>query len=145
MTKEQLAGMLNGREIGNEISKAESKQAKADGLVVVYGASDDLMEFDGAICDEVGAYDGTTAHLSSTGLLKNECDSDDCPHYEASLGNAATITAEWCAAEDGPSWTYSTPIPHATFDVMEDGEVYCRGIVFSLADAAQREAAKGGA
>ena len=33
-----------------------------------------------------------------------------------------------------PAWTYMTDIPHATFDVMDDGELYCRGIVFALAD-----------
>jgi hypothetical protein len=36
--------------------------------------------------------------------------------------------------KDDTSWSYETDIPHATFDVLEDGEVYCRGIVFALAD-----------
>ena len=56
MTMETLAAILDGREIGSEITKAEADQAKAAGLVVVFGASDDLMEFRGAIYDEIGCY-----------------------------------------------------------------------------------------
>lgn len=133
MTKEELAALLTGREYRSEITKQEAAQAKADGLVVVYGASDDLMEFDGAIHDELGAYNGTTAHLTNQGLLTNDCDHDECPHYEKLKNQAATIAAGWCE-EDGYSWTFSTEIPHATFEIVEDGEPYCRGIVFALAD-----------
>ena len=49
MTKESLAALLNGREIGNEIEHGEAKAAKEHGLVVVYGYSDDGMEVRGAI------------------------------------------------------------------------------------------------
>jgi hypothetical protein len=55
----------------------------------------------------------------------------------ARLGGRKTarkIEAVW--AEDGYSWTYRTDIPHATFEITEDGEPYCRGIVFALADLA---------
>jgi hypothetical protein len=38
------------------------------------------------------------------------------------------IDAVWCEGEY--SWTYKTNIPHATFDIWEDGEKYCKGIVF---------------
>lgn len=50
--------MLNGREYGDEITREEEAMAKAHGLVVVFGYSDDNMEFCGAITDEVGCYDG---------------------------------------------------------------------------------------
>lgn len=30
------------------------------------------------------------------------------------------------------TWTYATEIPHETFMIYEDGEPYCRGIVFSI-------------
>lgn len=32
------------------------------------------------------------------------------------------------------TWAYVTEIPHETFMVYEDGESYCRGIVFSIDD-----------
>lgn len=69
MKKEELAAMLNGREYRNEITREEAAEAKAAGLVVVYGASDDLMEFEGAIRDELGCYDGGTAFVDKKGLL----------------------------------------------------------------------------
>ena len=58
MTKEELAALINGRKYRHELTDKEEKAAKDARLVVVFGASDDLMEFRGAINDECGAYDG---------------------------------------------------------------------------------------
>ncbi len=33
-----------------------------------------------------------------------------------------------------PCWTYETDIPHETFEIYEDGELFCIGIVFSTKD-----------
>lgn len=133
MTSKELAALLNGREYRKELQGDEGLRAKAAGLVIVYGASDDLMELEGAISDELGAYEGTTAYITPNGLLVNECEDEDCPHFERLKARAATIEALWCA-EDGYSWTYLTAIPHETFEIVEDGEPYCRGIVFALKD-----------
>lgn len=134
MNAQELAATLNGREYREEITSAEEQEAKDSGLVVVFGASDDLMEFRGATNDEYGVYEGGEAHFTSAGLLVNDCDNEDCPHFEKLKKTAVTIEAKWDA--DGYSWTYETTIPHATFDVLEDGEKYCRGIVFALSDVA---------
>ncbi len=132
MNRQELAAALNGREYRNEMSRAEETAAKENGLIIVFGASDDLMEFRGAVNDEIGVYEGGFAHFTRTGLLINECDNEDCPHF-ARLKDAATpIVAMWDV--EGYSWVYKTPIPHSTFDVLENGEKYCRGIVFSLND-----------
>ena len=133
MTKEELAGMLNGREYGNEITKPEERLAKEDGLVVVFGYSDDNVELRGAIKEEVGSYDGGSVFVIPAGLLENKCDDENCPYFEAEKANAHKIDALWCA-EEGYSWTYKTNIPHATFEIQEGGDPYCRGIVFSLED-----------
>lgn len=146
MTPAELAAILNGREYRCEISDSEEVLAKAAGLVVVFGASDDLMEFRGAISDELGAYDGTTARVSPTGLIPswesvNKEDEDEAEAYfKAKLSGYREIEAEWYSGS-GYSWMYSTDIPHATFEIVEDGEPYCRGIVFSLSDAAPRSPA----
>ncbi len=42
------------------------------------------------------------------------------------------INIIWHDEEGGPCWTYETDIPHATFDIMEDGEKYCRGTVLDI-------------
>lgn len=108
MTVFEFADGLNGREIGNEITPFEAKRAKDLGFVVVYGYSDDAAEFEGAFYDEIGCYDGGRV-------------------FER---NGKYIDAVWCDGEY--SWTYKTNIPHATFDVYECGEKYCRGIVFDI-------------
>ena len=51
MTAAKLAEQLNGIEYPASISRDLEAQAKAAGLVIVFGASDDLMEFRGAIHD----------------------------------------------------------------------------------------------
>lgn len=135
MNAKEAAERLNGSEYRNEGSKELFAKMKNAGLVAVFGASDDLMEFRGAIYDEVGCYDGGTACLDENGLLRNECDNEDCPHFARLKKSARTIKAIWSPDEPECSWIYETDIPHETFDVMEDGELYCRGIVFRLADA----------
>lgn len=57
LTKESLALKLNNCQIDEEISKTDEQEAKKNNLVVVFGASDDLIEFRGAINDEQGAKD----------------------------------------------------------------------------------------
>ena len=132
MTPFELAAILTGREYSEEITGTECAFAKAHGLVVVFGASDDLMEFRGAIDDELDAYEGTTAYLDSNGLLQNDCGNDECPHFANIKAKAQTVEAIW--DRDGYSWIFKTDIPHATFEIVEDDDKYCRGIVFALAD-----------
>jgi len=136
MTPEELADKLNGCEYREEIDRAAEKAAKLNGLVVVFGASDDLVEFRGAINDECG--DDEEIWLDSKGLLpdfaqlRDDHDEDGLRDYFKREPNVRKIEACWDT--DGYSWVYQTDIPHKQFDVMEDGEHYCRGIVFLLSD-----------
>ena len=93
----------------NELSLMAAAIAEENGLVVVFGASDDLCEIRGAEDDEIDCFDGGEATIAG-----------------------AKVKINWC--KDGYSWTYDTDIPHECFDVYEDGEKYCRGIVFSISD-----------
>ena len=133
VTIESVAAQLDGCEYPLHISKDLKTACKAAGIVIVYGASDDLMEFDGAIYDEVGAYNGTSALVDPKGLLSREDAEDDeeIADYVNRKRGAQAIAAIW--GRDDMSWQYETGIPHATFDVVEDGDIYCRGIVFDLA------------
>lgn len=141
MTKEQLAARLNGREYRNEISKQESEEAAKSGFVVVFGASDDLMEFRGAIHEELGAWNGATVYIAKKGGEWAVIEEEEYHSFLTALEEmgialpyAHEITAEWAPEESKYSWLINTEIPHATFDIMEDGELYCRGIVFSVND-----------
>jgi hypothetical protein len=132
MNAKELASLLNG--IGYAgVTKEHAAVAKENGLVIVYGASDDLMAFEGAIYDEVGCFDGGRAFLNSTGLIKNLCDDDRCPYFEAERDKGVVIEAVW-HDEGKPCWTYETKVPHETFKMMEEEEPYCVGIVFALKD-----------
>ena len=134
MDTAEAAAALNGNEYRNEGSRELFAQMKQDGLVAVFGASDDLMELRGAIDDESGAYDGGEVYVTRKGLLANRCDDEDCPYHADERKHAVIIHGFWCEEGSGADWTYQTTIPHKTFEIMEDGAVYCRGIVFALAD-----------
>ena len=138
MTKDELCTILTGREYTKEINNRIIDRIHGTGLVVVFGASDDLMEFRGAIYDEVGCYNGGKAYLNGNGLIENHCDDEDCPYFADQKKQAMIIEALWCA-EPNISWTYKTDIPHSIFKIWEDKEVFCRGIVFNLADVKERK------
>lgn len=143
MTKEQLAALLNGRQYRSEITDEEAAAAKAAGLLVIFGASDDLVEFRGFISDEIGAYNGTTFRLCPEGLLPewpntsdegwDESEAED--YFRRKALGFVDIEALW--DEGGYSWVISPPstLPHATFVIKEEGEPdFCRGIVIDMAD-----------
>lgn len=141
VTTQSIAAELHGKEYPLYPSKELMARANAAGIVIVYGASDDLMELDGAIRDEVDCYDGGTALIDAKGVLPSwesaQESEESARDYFERKPKARAIEAVWCPDElPGTSWAYKTDIPHTTFDVMEDGEIYCRGIVFTLADLA---------
>lgn len=133
MNRKEAARALHGNEYRKEGSKELFAQMKANGLVAVFGSSDDLMEFRGAINDEVSAYDGGTAYLDINGLLTNDCENEECPHFLKMKEKATKVEAIW-APPGGLSWRIDIGIQHSTFTIIEDGEPFCEGIVFSLLD-----------
>jgi hypothetical protein len=142
MNAQQLAALLNGREYRNEITDEEAEQAKAAGLVAVFGASDDLMEIRGAIYDEVDCYDGESILIDAKGVLPSwdsaSESEESAKDYFERKAKARAIEALWCE-EDGYDWAYETDIPHEKFEIVEDGAPYCRGIVFSLSDIGEQK------
>lgn len=150
ITRKEMATMLDKRRYGEEMSKADQNAAAFAGLVVAFGGSDDNLEFRGAINDEVGAYQGTTVQIDTEGLLPKfeelTIDNQDLTSHNKDAfrdyfrreGKGVDLTIKWNEV-DGPFWTFETEIPHETFDIMEDQGVFCRGIVFRLADAKPKE------
>ena len=134
MTYPEIAATLHAANLqyGERLDDALVESAKTNRIVIVFGASDDLMEFRGAVYDEIGAYGGTTAYITSSGLLTNECENDECPYHAKERAAAKTIKAIFGENAPNATWRYETTIPHATFNIYEDGEIYCVGIVFGL-------------
>ena len=128
----EAAAALDGNEYGKEGSAELFSAMRDAGLVAIFGYSDDVAELRGAIDDEVGA---STIYLTENGLYRKSCEDEYCPHEKTVRLNCRTVEPRWCDEPD-VSWTYRTDIPHKVFHIMEDGDVYCRGIVFYLGDAA---------
>ena len=128
MDIKEYAAMLNGREYNYpQFTNEEMQLAKNNGFVIVYGASDDLMEFDGAIYEEAGCFDGGEVYFDKTGAV-----------FDEEFENSKCIEAVWCDKERTDekgnviTWTYKTDIPHETFMIYEDDEPYCEAIVFHI-------------
>lgn len=114
---DEIADELDGMTYPPYISDDIRKKAKDNNIQIVYGCSDDLIEFEGAFFDELGAW------IPKDG---------DSRRYVSSKGRV--IDAVWC--EDGKtSWTYRTDIRHRTFRIFDeededDDTPYCIGIIF---------------
>jgi hypothetical protein len=136
MTINEWAEKLTGREYREELTKEEEHALKADGLIAAFGASDDLLEFRGALHDEVGAWDSAMvklAEIKKGGKIIILDDEEDWVQVKPLY--IRKVFAIWNPIGlDGEVWAswhiriYG--VPQATFDIMEDGELYCRGIVF---------------
>ena len=152
MTKEELALQLNGRQYGDEISEEQERLAKENNLIVIFGASDDLVEFRGALLDEIGAYEGCDFMITKPGtevgtgeyynnlptyfkadeLMAVEINED----YPSDGHIPERISALWCPKDQDVecAWYIKTELPHASFNIMEDGDIECRGIVLNVSD-----------
>lgn len=111
MSPQELAALLTGRGYRKEITDDEANAAFDAGLVVVFGASDDIAILRGKIDDEVNCYDGGTIYLSNDGLITNACSDDACPYFAAIKNKATTIEAVWDrkATRGSTRLTSSTP------------------------------------
>jgi len=133
MDIKEFAKSISGKEYGYpQFTKEEIETAKESGFVIVYGCSDDLMEFDGAIQDKGGCFGGGEVYFNKKEVCQDETDHTAFDNY------SNCINAVWYMDEDENgnmiTWTYETEMPHETFMIYEGGESYCRGIVFSIDD-----------
>ena len=130
MNAKELADKLNGIGYGERISPELLANAEESGLVIVYHwadvyygdhgepEADSYIEMDGAVFYEGDAYeDNTLVEIEEHGIKIN-----------VRMHNRP------------PYWTYETPVPHRSFNVMQEGGVvFCKGIVFALADVGKVE------
>ncbi len=148
MNKEEFAKLLSGREYGMEITKDEERIAKESGLIVIFGYSDDNVEFRGVLRDEIGAYEGACFVIAKAGdkvvvsqnpKFYREIDDLEAIALEPeiyALNNKNKFEAVSTPSELDCYWLIKTEMPHATFDIFEDCELFCRGVVIEVADLA---------
>lgn len=65
-------------------------------------------------------------YIESDAILMPEQIADKVPD--------AVATGEMWVMAVPAAWTYKTDIPCEQFDIWEDGEIYCVGLVFSIED-----------
>jgi len=114
--------MLDLREYGLEMTRAEASQAAKDGLIVAFGGSDDLLKFRGVIEDEIGTYNGIRVHLARFGECLEPINGVETPTW---------IESEWRPEDCTPdlSCIIHTNLPCATFLILDHGKPFCRGVV----------------
>ena len=136
LTKEDVVKELNGTKYPLYPTEEQKQSWKDAGLVVVYGASDDLCELAGAIYDEQGAPGEVLLNRNGTIFeYPLDCDScEDCRFVQKEKENTVKLLSAW--DKEGYSFIFHINVPYATFDIIDedDGSKYCRGIVFSLDD-----------
>lgn len=154
MTKEELAARLNGRDLDRTIVEDEEKElARESKLLIVYGQSDDLVELEGFIDEEIISYDAEEEICIDFNFkvmtTPDEDDAETLERYNVldivneRMKRALKITAKCQVAEDEgyTGWTFEVAVPHATFDLMDSDELddendqpvkYCRGIVIDM-------------
>ncbi len=153
-TIEDLAKLLDGNEYRDELDNMANINVidlcKEKGWIVVYGASDDLLEIDGAISDELGAWEGCVAKFYKKGEFYPEYEEEDIYHKASedsffaiddkelnrikfAKEDALIIESVWSPSGKDVSWEINcTGAPHVSFNVMEDDEVYCEALVIDI-------------
>jgi len=123
ITLKEFAAMLHGRDCQPGMTTDELLLAKQKGFVVVYGDSDDRVEFEGAIRAEghtnplVKDQPAGVLVLSEDGELLDE--GSDL-YVEHIMKNSNVINVFYCS-KNGFNWAFESDIPHETFITYDGG------------------------
>lgn len=126
LTKEYVALIINGRQYRDEIPNELREHKDFKKFVICHFSSDDNFVVDGHNIDEAGMYDGGTAYFSKNGLISEFDDEDESiitQHY---------LTVHTDSRADG--FIMSSEIPNASFNINEDDDRYCKGLVFDFSE-----------
>ena len=154
-TIEDLAKLLDGNvyrdELYNEYGIDVYDICEKNKWVIVYGASDDLIEFEGIISDEDGAWNGALCKLVKPGDFYLE-DADDETYKKAkdymfvsiiedelkvlknnNYNDTCVVEMLWCPDDTDMSWQVNVKgAPFTKFNVMKGEEVYCEAAIVDL-------------
>lgn len=138
MDKKELAQQLDGMEYPLDLRNSHIvKKAKENNLVIVYGMSDDLTELRGAVHEEFSSFEGIKFSIDKKGNLKEE--NDICEGNGIACINAIWVSDSYETIDASWLIKMENDIPYSYFDIMEEGELFCRGLVFSLDDLKKEE------
>ena len=136
-SKETFAKMLDGRDITDHeyiLTNREHSIAQEHDLVIVYGDSDNLVEFRGAIDDEISCDDEESEILLINGVLPAyqhvELFDDDMDELIDMLKTYSKDTVIQTINVLSSPWNFKIDIPHSQFNLFKNGKLYCTGIIF---------------
>lgn len=135
VTAEQFAAMINRNQYREELTQQQSTLAFQSGLMVFYGASDDLLEVEGVGREEYGAWDGGEYHFTKNGTrvdLEWDGHEDAIAKGYTPPTSAFTVDVKWCPEGFPGSWLIVPDCKHASFKIMEDDDLYCQGCVIDM-------------
>jgi len=143
MNLKEWAEKFNNMEYGSNNIRDAQDELEADGVIAVMGASDDLCELYGDISDEFNCYNGNKLYWVGNGF----CSETEKDNFLCVVDNEYPIFFEKCQAifnkdcsyiniKEGTNcqFEYETNIPCERFNVMEDGNLYCSGLLFYTKD-----------
>lgn len=134
-TAKQFANIISLRDFFEGLSDPEIECAKRNGLVIVYGYSDDLIELKGAIQAEGECFEGGDFHLiKEDGKWKLVRGEGVCNTISAKWYNRLSLTDNG----DIIPWSYETDISHEKFLANNGGDIFCEGFVFNVKDLSRQ-------
>ena len=143
MTPQDFAALINRNQYLQELSPEQEDIARRNGFLVVFGQSDDRVEFRGVLYDEDGAYNACTLFLGVyKDLTVKRIHSEQVADVKKYEGDTVKIIAirvdkNFDGKVEAPLWTFSADYPQdkvAEFKVYEDEEVYGNGLVIKIGD-----------
>ncbi|MBQ8806584.1 MAG: hypothetical protein IJZ68_09100 [Bacteroidaceae bacterium] len=125
MNIKEFAENLGTRPTGDEVPYHMVCEAQHQRYLVIFGASDDLVEICGHHHYEFDAFRPTTLYVT-----RNRVYSSDEIHPTT----AKPIHVEYSTptATNPALWKLTTEIPHATYNIMDGDELFCKGLVIDL-------------
>jgi hypothetical protein len=132
MNAKQFAKYLNGRERNSEIINAECDLAKELNLLIFFGYSDDNVEFRGIIHNEFS--EGTLLHTYKGRVIEDEefcSDKMILGKYGFDISSDMGVIGTY---SDEGVWSFEVigDIETHTFDIFDEGVLYCRGLVIDM-------------
>jgi len=95
--------------LAGEVFNRHTELAKEQGLIIVYGHSDDCIELDGAIYDEV--YGEEKYYINTEGVVKNYCDNEAaCPNFDDVGLETIWIQGTYGASSEYTGWSFETNV-----------------------------------
>lgn len=125
ITAKELQVKMHGGQYYDTASKYADIADKS-GLIIIEGASDDLVNCFGVIGGSLEVGHGSHFYVSSQGYIATR-------NRKFEDSNRVNVI------QGGDFyWSYKSKIPHLTFDTYECGKPWCRGLIIDIKDLVKK-------